>query len=191
MDRDLYTLLRLPHNCSTDDIADACDTAMTQIDASTTLTIPKDSAKSYIASVAALLQDEEGRKCYDALVHSHISGDQTHRDLTLKRIELYNAQEGVVKIGPTIIDMLAPTSPLETRSVTMNTLCRFCDQPFNHSSEMTLLCKCDARSGHKICAQLFKSEYSRCPVCRQNLLLRKGISKYMFYNTDKKYNPHT
>ena len=192
MDRDLYRLLRLENDCSMADIENARERAKKLISTTPNSGLDQDSALEYIDSVADLLQDSEGRKCYDALVYSHISGNITHHELTRKRIEIYNTQPGVVKIGASMIDAFKPQLQLpDTLRVSLDTICRFCDQKFDHHNESTLLCKCSSRSGHTLCAELFKSEHVRCPVCRQALLMRSGISKYMIYGVDKRYDPLT
>lgn len=192
MDRDLYRLLRLENDCSVADIEQARERAKKLIDASPNSGLDHARAFEYIDSVADLLQDNEGRQCYDALVYSHISGNMTHHELTRRRIDMYNAQPGVVKIGTSMIDAFKPQLQLpETLKVSLSTICRFCDQKFNHRNESTLLCKCSSRSGHTLCAELFKSEHVRCPVCRQQLLMRSGVSKYMIYGVDKRFDPLT
>ena len=189
MDRDLYTLLDLSNDCTSDDIEVARSRAVKQI--LEKFKDDKDLAVDYINNIADLLANDEGRKCYDALVYSHLTGNDTHREMTLKRIELYNAQPGVVQIGPSMINTFGPRSSSRTKTTSMVTPCRFCEQPFDHRKESSILCKCSCRSGHTLCALLFKSEHVRCPVCRQPLLIRDGISKYMIYGTDKRYNPFT
>lgn len=202
----LYDLFNVKQSDSAYDIETAGKSALRQINPATVkqfislynldandedIPILIQQMKKYIDSSASLLLNPPTRECYDALQRANTPTLQT---LTKARINYINANNSCVLFDDSVLDML----PLAEDSIKLTTegeenkphnlMCRFCGKDFKLDCYMIYQCKCTARIGHVKCASDFSLEYKkRCPVCRGKLLVRKEISKYMFWCIEKKF----
>ncbi len=66
-------------------------------------------------------------------------------------------------------------------------LCRYCSKPLGDQHHI-VQCQCTARIGHMDCGEGFFNEFKgKCPVCKQMLLKRHDVSKYLWWNAKSKY----
>ena len=190
----LYDLLRLKSDASTVDILRASKRCITEISASENE--HKEAMCSYIKRVCAFLIHPSGHECYTYILKSRRTYvSPLKAKLMLKVIDSFNSGSGRALVSPSMCSSLHDSSsrslkPLSSCSAMGKTFsCRWCTNSITDKTELyTLICKCSFRSGHEFCGREFSRVHKRCPICRQQLLKRKGVSKYMFFNTDKMYD---
>ena len=151
------------------------------------------SAISYIDSIEFILSSEEGRECYNNFIQCDDSYVSPMRALLiLKRLRWFNVHSSV-GFGETFLSRLQDISsavsdtPNLVDSWSEQLKCRWCDEKLDQSEIVSVVCRCDSRCGHSACLERFVSQHGRCPVCRQKLLRRDQLSKYMFFCKDPKY----
>ena len=155
----------------------------------------KVSMKNYIKRICALLIHPSGRECYAYILKSRTTYvSPTKAKLMLKVIDSFNDGCGRALLPPSACKSLHVSvrntlKPLMHGGAMCDKFrCRWCTETIKDKSSLfTLICKCSFRSGHEFCVKEFGRVHSRCPICRQQLLRRKGVSKYMLFNTDKMY----
>ena len=152
--------------------------------------------EQYLKSCAAILLDPSSRQCYDAWLDAIRPGEIPEKmTLTRSRLLWFNQTTKSIKFSDEMIERLnvdVPTCKKRKRSlVSMTTAptCRSCHLPFNFEDDYLVLhCHCTTRVGHVKCLNDFaKRMKDKCPVCRQTLLKRHQVSKYLFWNVKEKY----
>jgi len=150
--------------------------------------------KKYIKSIATMLLDPSARQCYDAWLDVQSKPTAEKISLTRARLSWFNGQSRSLKFKSTMIEQLASPEKVHMkrstkRKFTTEPLCRCCEKPFSFQDPYLVLhCHCTTRVGHVQCMQKFSAEIkNKCPVCRQRLLHRHQVSKYLFWNVKKKF----
>ena len=150
--------------------------------------------QQYIKSIAAMLLDPSARQCYDAWLDVQVAPTLEKISLTRARLSWFNGQATGFKFSDSMIAQLASPGQVcikrtTKRKFSTKPICRGCDDPFNFQDPYLVLhCHCTTRVGHVKCMQTFANEIkNKCPVCRQLLLHRHQVSKYLFWNVKKKF----
>lgn len=149
----------------------------------------------YLKSAAAVLLDPSARQCYDAYLDAMGDcGTSSKKKLTRSRLLWFNNNTNNIEFSQTMIDNMRvdvpePPKKKQKRSVKSKPQCRECLAAFDFSEPYLVLhCHCTTRVGHTQCLEGFSSRVRhKCPVCRQTLLKRQQISKYLFWNVKEKY----
>ena len=149
----------------------------------------------YLKSSAAILLDPSARQCYDAFLNATQSNATTaSKKLTRSRLLWFNSNASDIVFSQEMIDMIQ-IEPNKTpkkkqkRCIKSKPHCRECLAPFDFNQPyLVLQCHCTTRVGHPTCLEGFNSRVGgKCPVCRQTLLKRQQVSKYLFWNVKQKY----
>ncbi len=157
-----------------------------------------DFGKSYLNAAAAILIDPSAKQCYDAWLDARSSGSPEKVKLTRSMLLWYNQTSTNITFSKKMIDQLVPIPegpstlvPTKTQTVQVSTSpkCRCCRSEFDFSEDYLILnCHCTTRVGHVGCMNDFSERMNgKCPVCRQQLLKRHQVSKYLFWNVKDKY----
>ena len=149
----------------------------------------------YLKSVATMLLDPSARQCYDAWLDVQKSPSCEKNKLTRSRILWFNQTNQAVKFSDNVLKCITEESseivqsPNKKRKVIANPKCRVCRNDFDFSEDYLVLhCHCTTRVGHVECLNEFSKRIKdKCPVCRQTLLKRHQVSKYLFWNVKNKY----
>jgi len=149
----------------------------------------------YLKSAAAMLLDPSARQCYDAWLDTVHHPTSEKKKLTRSRLLWFNDTASNVCFSASMFECLNSTpvieSPPNTSVVTVNAKprCRECRCNFDFSQPYLVLhCHCTTRAGHLSCLTGFSERVrQKCPVCRQTLLKRNQISKYLLWNVKEKY----
>ena len=149
----------------------------------------------YLKSTAAVLFDPGARQCYDAWLDAVDSDSPEKKKLTRSRLLWFNDTAAKVCFSESMIkalgdSALGPHKKAKIRhKFNTHPECRICRAPFELSERhLVLHCHCTTRVGHPEClARFSKSVSNKCPVCRQHLLKRHQVSKYLFWNVKEKY----
>lgn len=206
----VYTLLDLSPDCSPQDIMQRCQTYLDQW----TLTAvahklrgtmsPEEAAVvaprmfsdgvTYLKSIAAVLLDPSARQCYDAWLDVQSRPTPEKIALTRARLSWFNGQSETIRFSDKMIGALESAKPVpakraNTRTFTSQPICRACSKPFSFQDPYLVLhCHCTTRVGHVKCMQKMAADIgNKCPVCRQQLLHRHQVSKYLFWNVKNKF----
>lgn len=150
--------------------------------------------KAYLNSAAAMLLDPSAKQCYDAWLDACRSPSPEKTTLTRSRLLWFNQTTNNIHFGESMIESLGEvpkkraTVPKRT-SVTVRPKCRCCRSEFDLSEDYLVLhCHCTTRVGHVGCLNDFSERLKdKCPVCRQQMLKRHQVSKYLFWNVKEKY----
>ncbi len=157
----------------------------------------------YLKMGATILLDPSSRQCYDAWLDAQQSGTIEKMTLTRSRLLWFNKMSDTINFGEKMIESLLPpqdhkkpeaSSSIES-GAPKNTIletspkCRGCHSSFSFSEDYLVLhCHCTTRVGHVKCLEDFSTRVKhKCPVCRQRLLKRHQVSKYLFWNVKEKY----
>jgi hypothetical protein len=149
----------------------------------------------YLKSSAAILLDPSARQCYDAFLNATLPNATTaSKKLTRSRLLWFNSNASEIIFSPEMIDLIQ-IEPTQTpkkkqkRCIKSKPQCRECLAPFDFNQPyLVLQCHCTTRVGHPECLKGFnKRVRGKCPVCRQTLLKRQQVSKYLFWNIKQKY----
>jgi hypothetical protein len=149
----------------------------------------------YIKSIATMLLDPSARQCYDAWLDVQISPSAEKNKLTRSLILWFNQTNQSIKFSEQILKTIAE-EPVELikpstkrRKIISNPKCRVCRSDFDFAKDYLVLhCHCTTRVGHVECLSDFSKRVTdKCPVCRQTLLKRHQVSKYLFWNVKEKY----
>ena len=150
--------------------------------------------RAYLKSAAAMLLDPSARQCYDAWLDACISPSPEKITLTRSRLLWFNQTTNGVRFGDSMIAALKDmpqkrASTPKGTSVASRPKCRCCLSEFDFSEDYLVLhCHCTTRVGHVGCLNDFSNRVGdKCPVCRQQLLKRHQVSKYLFWNVREKY----
>ena len=149
----------------------------------------------YLKSSAAILLDPSARQCYDAFLGATQSGATTAtKKLTRSRLLWFNSNASTITFSKKMIDSLQieakpPPKKKQKRCIKAKPQCRECLAPFDFNQPyLVLQCHCTTRVGHPTCLEGFHDRVKgKCPVCRQTLLKRQQVSKYLFWNVKQKY----
>lgn len=192
----VYKLLNLPTNSTYIDVLRRCKHCIDDLDASDH--VFKDEMKEYIMRVCAVLLHPSGRQCLtfiDESFKTYISASKSK--LLLKLVSSFETDIGKKVFHESLLQPLTNSSQKTLHFNRFKTgfkkfkkqfKCRWCSTCIQDKKAIyTLICKCSFRSGHEFCGKEFHRVHNRCPICRQKLLKRKGVSKYMLFNTDKMY----
>jgi hypothetical protein len=210
MDYSVYKLLSIDSKSSPLDILNQCKKYLSMWDLSAVekklrLSMSPEEAtvcaqkvfgegQKYIKSIAIMLLDPSARQCYDAWLDVQASPTPEKVSLTRARLSWFNGQANGFEFSNTMITQLESHEQVHIkrsvkRKFTTEPICRGCNEPFNFQDPYLVLhCHCTTRVGHVKCMQEFAGEINnKCPVCRQRLLHRHQVSKYLFWNVKKKF----
>jgi len=150
--------------------------------------------RAYLKSAGAMLLDPSARQCYDAWLDACSSPSPEKITLTRSRLLWFNQTTSGVRFGDSMIAALKDMPRKRVASSTGTSVasrpkCRSCLSEFNFSEDYLVLhCHCTTRVGHVGCLTDFSNSVGdKCPVCRQQLLKRHQVSKYLLWNVREKY----
>jgi hypothetical protein len=156
-----------------------------------------DNGNFYMKSSASILLDPSARQCYDAWLDVLNNPTPEKKALVKARILWFNEQKNVVKFSDKMIEQLGndmtcikPTKKRKGPTTTsLRPKCRTCRNDFDFDKPYLVLhCHCTTRVGHIDCLTEFNNRVNKkCPVCRQQLLMRHQVSKYLFWNVREKF----
>jgi len=150
----------------------------------------------YLKSTAAVLLDPSARQCYDAFLDAMgPTGTEPKKKLTRSRLLWFNNNSKDIQFSQDMIDMIqigsseGPAKKKQKLTMKSKPQCRQCRGTFEFNKPYLVLhCHCTTRVGHKECLESFSKRVKhKCPVCRQKLLKRQQVSKYLFWNVKEKY----
>lgn len=149
----------------------------------------------HLKTAAAMLLNPSAKQCYDAWLDACRSPSPEKNTLTRSRLLWFNQTNNNIHFSDNMIKAIGESLPLEkpTRpnqnKVIADPKCRICRCNFDFSEDYLVLhCHCTTRVGHVNCLSNFSERVShKCPVCRQQLLKRHQVSKYLFWNVKEKY----
>ena len=149
----------------------------------------------HLKAAAAMLLNPSAKQCYDAWLDTRVSASPEKNTLTRSRLLWFNQTNNNIHFSITMINSIGNVVPdkvpikSSTKNVVSNPQCRACRCPFDFSEDYLVLhCHCTTRVGHVECLNNFSERVShKCPVCRQQLLKRHQVSKYLFWNVKEKY----
>jgi len=154
-----------------------------------------DTGNFYMKSSASILLDPSARQCYDAWLDVMNNPTPEKKALVKARILWFNQQNNVVKFSSKLIEQLGDdmtcnkSTRKRKRPTSLQPKCRICRDNFDFDSPYLVLhCHCTTRVGHIDCLNEFNNRVGKkCPVCRQQLLMRHQVSKYLFWNVREKF----
>ena len=213
MDHSAYAFLELSNQASPQDIMHRCQARVrdwTLPAVSAALTVERGAAdaavnaprvwqtgQAYLQHIALMLLDPSARQCYDAWLDACQAPTPEKCLLTKARLQWFNttAQSSGIVFDKSMVDRLnieapAKQSAISTETACTKPICRGCRKPFSFDEPYAVLhCHCTTRVGHVGCMDAFynKATSKKCPVCRQKLLRRHQVSKYLFWNVKNKY----
>ena len=151
----------------------------------------------YLKTAAAMLLDPGARQCYDAWLDVLQNPTSEKETLTRSRLLWFNNTSSTISFSESMIKRLnsghSNTNPKKRKkregSCGTHTQCRECRSEFDLNDRYLVLhCHCTTRVGHVECMEAFDARVKhKCPVCRQSLLKRSQISKYLFWNVRERY----
>lgn len=210
----VYDLFKLSKTASPNEILDKCDEycrrwtpkdvlqklteQMGPLQAAANAEMVFLEGERYLKTTAAMLLDPGARQCYDAWVGAMQSENDQKKKLTRSRLLWFNNNSAKVLFSEKMIDDLdlkrkGGVGPVvvkkSNKRFRVTPQCRSCSDDFDLSGDYLVLhCHCTTRVGHRKCMLQFSSDNkNKCPVCRQLLLKRHQISKYLFWNVKEKY----
>ena len=150
--------------------------------------------EKYLKTSAAILLDPSARQCYDAWLSALSSNSSANRRLCRARLLWFNDTSTTIQFSKEMIDSISieesePPKKKPKRTVASLPKCRECMTSFDLNEQYLVLhCHCTTRVGHVSCLEQFSARVKhKCPVCRQKLLQRHQVSKYLFWNVKEKY----
>jgi len=150
--------------------------------------------KVYLTSIATMLLDPSARQCYDAWLDVHKNGTPELAVLTKARFQWFNSTSKNIRFSESMLESLTNTETVKptlppSRKLSSKPVCRECHCDFDFDKPYLVLhCDCTTRVGHVECIQHFATRVKdKCPVCRQKLLQRHRVSKYLFWNVKEKF----
>jgi len=175
-------------------VRDRLSIIMSHAEAATTAPTVFREGEIYLKSTAAMLLDPSARQCYDAWLDAVNKPSPEKKKLTRSRLLWFNDTESNVYFSESMLKVLGdvevppPTAIVKT-SMPSEPQCRECRCGFQLSGQYLVLhCHCTTRVGHVQCLTDFAARVQhKCPVCRQHLLKRHQVSKYLFWNVKEKY----
>ena len=213
MNYSAYAFLKIRHDASPQEIMQTCEeyckrwnmkdirtqlsTLMSSEEAATVAIQVYQEGNKYIRSMASMLLNPSARQCYDAWLKARDpTSSAEHRRLTKARISWFNQCGHQIAFSPDMLDDIGKSRQVEIKQTnkehTMSTQpkCRQCQKSFDFKGDYLVLhCHCTTRVGHTECMHAFASscKLGKCPVCRQILLKRRQVSKYLFWNVKQKF----
>lgn len=210
MDYSSYTLLNITRQASPIEILEKCkqycqEWTLTAVQQKLCLQMSREEAavcaidvynngKSYLTSIATMLLDPSARQCYDAWLDVRKNGAPELAALTKSRFQWFNSTSKNLRFSESMLESLSstdvqPPKPPPSRKLSSKPLCRQCHCHFDFDEPYLVLhCDCTTRVGHVECLRHFSTRVSeKCPVCRQKLLERHQVSKYLFWNVKEKF----
>jgi hypothetical protein len=153
-----------------------------------------DEGHKYLKTSASMLMDPSARQCYDAWLDTLSNPTAEKKALTKARFLWYNQQNNTVKFSETMLKSLGDEvscvkNKKQKKMVPVKPICRECRCNFDFDEPYLVLhCHCTTRVGHNECLSNFNQRCKgKCPVCRQQLLMRSQVSKYLFWNVKEKF----
>lgn len=153
-----------------------------------------ENGKKYLISIATMLLDPSARQCYDAWLDARKNLSPELTALTKARFQWFNSTSKNIRFSELMLESLSNTETVKTkapplRKLSSKPVCRQCHCHFDFDSPYLVLhCDCTTRVGHVECIQDFATRvHNKCPVCRQKLLQRHQVSKYLFWNVKEKF----
>jgi hypothetical protein len=150
--------------------------------------------KTYLNSIATMLLDPSARQCYDAWLDVRKNRSPELAALTKARFQWFNSTSKTLRFSEFMLESLSNTEIVQTkpppsRKLSSQPVCRECHCHFDFDNPYLVLhCDCTTRVGHVECIQNFSTRVKdKCPVCRQKLLQRHQVSKYLFWNVKEKF----
>jgi len=213
MDYSVYNLFGLDHKSTPREVLDKCISVIAEWDIDKVTkqllaSMPREQAlvnankvynegQVYLKTSASMLMDPSARQCYDAWLEVVQTPSPEKKALTKARFLWYNQQNNMVKFSEAMMKCLgddvnsickAPPSK-RPKSIKTKPICRQCRCDFDFNEPYLVLhCHCTTRVGHNECmTQFHKRCNGKCPVCRQQLLMRYQVSKYLFWNVRDKF----
>jgi len=154
-----------------------------------------DTGNFYLKSSASMLLDPSARQCYDAWLDVLKNPTPEKKALAKARILWFNQQKNPVQFSAQMLEQLGDDTACikatkkRKRPTSLRPQCRVCRNDFDFDSPYLVLhCHCTTRVGHVDCLTDFNNRVGKkCPVCRQQLLMRHQVSKYLFWNVREKF----
>ena len=160
--------------------------------------------RTYLTTIATMLLDPSARQCYDAWLDVRKNGSQELVALTKARFQWFNSTSKNIRFSEFMLESLSKSKteteteretetvqpkPPPLRKLSSKPVCRQCQCHFDFDAPYLVLhCDCTTRVGHVECIRDFATRVnSKCPVCRQRLLQRHQVSKYLFWNVKEKF----
>jgi len=149
----------------------------------------------HLKAAAAMLLNPAAKQCYDAWLDTRVSPSPEKNTLTRSRLLWFNQTNKNLHFSDNMIESIGKVVPAKlpavviTKNVVSHPQCRACRCSFDFSKDYLVLhCHCTTRVGHVECLTNFSERVAhKCPVCRQQLLKRHQVSKYLFWNVKEKY----
>ena len=148
----------------------------------------------YLKSASAMLLDPSARQCYDAWLDAVNNPSPEKNKLTRSRLLWFNNTGSRVYFSESMLKNLTSETVVAPQKISKTSMgsqprCRVCRCCFKFSDKYLVLhCHCTTRVGHVDCLNGFVDRVkNKCPVCRQHLLKRNQVSKYLFWNVKEKY----
>ena len=205
-----YELLKLSKQASPIEILEKCkqyfqEWTLTSVQQKLSLQMSREEAavgavdvyekgKVYLTSIATMLLDPSARQCYDAWLDVRQNGTPELAALTKARFQWFNSTSKNIRFSEFMLESLCNTKtvqpkPPPLRKLSSQPVCRVCHCHFDFDKPYLVLhCDCTTRVGHVECIQDFTTRVKdKCPVCRQKLLQRHQVSKYLFWNVKDKF----
>lgn len=210
MDLSVYILFDIPSDASPHEILKKCklycsqwtmasvkkklEHTMSEAEASVNAHDIFTEGEIYLKTSAAMLLDPSARQCYDAWLDAIKNPTPEKCKLTRSRLLWFNDTDSNVFFSDTMVktlksDVVAPPKKKRKRTCETNPVCRECRCSFAFDKPYLVLhCHCTTRVGHTKCIEDFSEKVGhKCPVCRQTLLRRHQVSKYLFWNIKERY----
>tara|TARA_B110001452_G_scaffold267387_1_gene277090 strand:- start:3623 stop:4267 length:645 start_codon:yes stop_codon:yes gene_type:complete len=210
MDYSSYALLKLSKQSSPMEILEKCkqycqEWTLTTVQQKLSLQMSREEAavcavdvyekgKAYLTSIATMLLDPSARQCYDAWLDVRKNNSPELAALTKARFQWFNSTSKNIRFSEFMLESLSHTKIVQPkapplRELSSKPVCRQCQCHFDFEKPYLVLhCDCTTRVGHVECIQDFATRVNnKCPVCRQKLLQRHQISKYLFWNVKEKF----
>lgn len=153
-----------------------------------------DVGETYLKSSASMLLDPSARQCYDAWLDVVEQPTPEKKALTKARFLWFNQQDNVVQFSEAMLPCLGDKvvsvrTNKKRKRMCIEPICRECRCEFDLKQDYLVLhCHCTTRVGHVECLTNFNTRNGhKCPVCRQQLLMRHQVSKYLFWNVKEKF----
>jgi len=168
--------------------------SMTPAEASVNASIIFSEGENYLKTSAAMLLDPSARQCYDAWLDAIQKPTPEKIKLTRSRLLWFNDTDNKIRFSESMIKKLGPVDIVRPKKKHKSCYkphpqCRQCRGEFDLKKPYLVLhCHCTTRVGHVECLEAFHNRTKhKCPVCRQTLLKRHQISKYLFWNVKERY----
>lgn len=157
--------------------------------------LDSDAMLRYLSSTAVMLLEPSSRASYDLWLQAMRHGHPMTCKMAGEQIKWFNAHNrhlgisfdtNMLKMLP-VTDDLVEKPRVPQKHTNSHKHCRYCNKSLGDKHHI-LQCQCTARIGHMDCGEGFYNEFKgKCPVCKQTLLKRTDISKYLWWNAKQRY----